>query len=265
MAESGLSIGYADLQAAVGRFLRYGSTEANWSASQASEIDDYVQSGVRRVYYPPAVQGAPRDLVGYEWSWLRPTTTLTITSGTGDYDLPDDLGRVISAFYYPEEEYRESISQVPVGQILALRAGANESGYPVYFATRFKAEDRTAGSRQEVLFYPEHDGDDVELIYEYEAYSGALSDSYPYPLGGMKLSELFIESCLAVAEQRSNEEFGIHTETFTSLLVDQIQRDKKQGATHFGQMGDCSSDTVEFRRGYSGSTYSITYKGEAIG
>jgi len=263
MAESGLSTGYSDLTAIVGRFLGYGSTSGNWSTAQNNEIDEYVQSGVRRVYYPPAIPNLPQDMIGYEWSWLRPTTTLAITSGTSDYDLPDDVGRIVGCFYYPEDEFKTSIQEVSVGRILAHRASENLSGYPREFATRFKTEDRTTGSRQEVLFYPEPD-DAWTLSYEYEAYSGTLSDSYPYPLGGMKLSELYIESCLAVAESRANEETGVHTANFLSLLVDQIMRDKKRGAVQYGQMGNVPELKGTFRRGYSGTEYSITYDGNPI-
>ena len=262
--ESGLSVGYADLCAEVGRFLGYGSTSANWSASQLAEIDGYVQSGVRRVYYPPAIQGLPQDMLGYEWSFLRPTTTLDIEDGEGDYDLPDDLGRIVGCFYYAADEHRNAIHQVSIGKLMALRASSDQSGYPYCFASRFKTEDRTTGSRQEALFYPEPDVDKT-LSYEYEAYSGALSDDYPYPIGGMKLAELYIESCLAVAEIRANEEAGIHTATYQALIVDAIQRDRKRGAQYYGQMGDSSDNsTVEFRRGYTGTVYPITYNGEVI-
>jgi hypothetical protein len=102
------------------------------------------------------------------------------------------------------------------------------------------------------------------MSYEYEAYSGALSDAYPYPLGGMKLSELYLESCLAVAEQRAHEEYNIHTQNFQSLLIDAIARDRKNGAVQYGQMGDCQNEDVEFRRGYTGSVYGITYQGNPI-
>lgn len=263
MAESGLSVGFSDLCAEVGRFLGYGSASGAWSASQLSEITGYVQSGVRRVYYPPAIQGLPSDMLGYEWSFLRPTTTLAMVSGTADYDLPDDLGRVVGCFYYPADEFRVPIEQVSVGRILALRSSSDLTGYPYCFATRFKTEDRTTGSRQEVLFYPEPDITKT-LSYEYEAYSGTLSNSYPYPLGGMKLSELYIESCLAVAEARANEESGIHTLNFQTLLIDAIQRDRKRGAVTYGHMGDNSEIPTEFRRGFTGSTYSITYKGNPV-
>jgi len=264
MSESGLSIGAADLRAEIGYFLGYSRTASNWSTGQLAEINAIMQSGIRRVYYPPAIT---QEISGYEWSWLRPTTTLEIESGISDYDLPDDFGRLVGCLYYPENEYRQPISIVSVGKILALRSYATKTGAPIYGAVRFKASDRTTGQRQEILLYPEPDQDwtdDDALKYEYEAYSGPLTDDYPYPLGGMKLAELYIESCLAVAESRMDENLGVHTPQYQALLVDAIARDRKNGPQIYGSMGDREVEGVEFRRGLTGQTYPILYKGELL-
>lgn len=74
MAESTLSISYTDIQLEVGRFLGYDPTVANWTAAQVSEVDRYIQAGYRQFLYPPAVEGVE---AGYEWSFLKPTTTIT--------------------------------------------------------------------------------------------------------------------------------------------------------------------------------------------
>lgn len=261
MAESGLSIGYTELQQAVGRLLGFGHTVANWSAAQTTVIQDLVQSGVRRVYYPPAYPGIPP---GYEWSFLRPWTTLTTADDDYDYDLPDAYGRLIGSFHYAADEYRTPIVQISIAELLDKRSMYDESGYPNVCAVRWKAEDRTTGQRSEVLFYPEPD-DEYVLSYQYEAYSGLLSDSYPYPLGGMKMSELYKESCLASAESSMKDELGIHHQEYQALLIDAVARDMKHGAKHYGRMGG-GEDTFEqkFHRGYDGSTYEITYDGETI-
>ena len=325
MAESSLSIGWSDLKAEVGFFIGYGRSSANWSAAMITEIESLVQSGIRLVYYPPAVS---EQVNGYEWSWLRPTTTLdiyaaystgtvtvvagvvTLASGTFpswsasgeftvsgvtytvntrdgdtqitlddtsvavaagtsysiaqvDYTLPDDFGRLVGMLHYPTDEHRTSISVVSVGRILVLRASDKLSGAPYYVAVRYKASTGAGGQRQEALFYPEPD-EDWTLKYEYEAYSGALSDTYPYPLGGMQLAELYIESCLAVAENRINDTPGLHGEQYKRLLVDAITRDGRRGSQNFGQMGHKEDYAREFRRGWMGSIYEITYKGVEI-
>lgn len=323
MAESGLSIGFSDLQSETGFFLGYGRTSGDWSVAQASEIEGIVHSGVRRVYFPAAVN---EDTVGYDWSWLKPTTTLsiqgsystgtiaiasgvvTLTDGTfpswaadgeitvsgvsyavdtrdGDtqvtlddtsvtvasgtsyglnqvyYDLPDDFGRFASELFYEPDQHLSPIMIVSVAQLLQLRASTTLSGNPKFVAVRFKSAMPAAiGSRQEALFYPTPD-EEHTLYYEYEAYSGKLTDSLPYPLGGMQIVELYIESCLAVAEVRLNDEPGFHSGEFNRLLVDAIARDRKRGAKVFGQMGHKEQDSFTFRRGWGAGKYQISYKG----
>lgn len=326
MAESSLSVGFSDLQSEVGFLLSYGRTSGNWTDAQASEIEGYVHSGVRRVYFPPATR---EEDIGYEWSWLKPTTTLsiqgiyntgtievtlgvvtlvdgtfpswaasgeitfdgtsyTVTSRDGDsqvtlddltadadalttyglnqlyYDLPDDFGRLASDLHYEPNQYISAIQNIPVSQLLQMRASATLTGNPRFVATRFKSATPAAiGSRQEALFYPTPN-EDHTLYYEYEAYSGKLTDSLPYPLGGMQMAEVYIESCLSVAETRGNQEPAEHTNEFSKLLIDAITRDRKRGAKTYGQMGHKETGGFTFRRGWTGGVYPLWYKGVQI-
>ena len=51
----------------------------------------------------------------------------------------------------------------------------------------------------------------------------------------------------------------------SSDLMDAIARDRKRGAKLYGQMGDPGGGSgSEFRRGWTGSTYPLTYKGNPI-
>jgi hypothetical protein len=258
MAESSLSVGFAELVGETGRFLGYGyKSYLSYTATQQAELNRIVQAGVRQVYYPPALNAG---IVGYEWSWLRPTATLAIVAADGDYDLPDSFDHIVGSLNYAEDTYLAPIAVIGVNKILAMRAEKSMSGDPKYAATRYKTSTGTTGQRQEILFYPEPDTART-LSYEYEAYSGALSSAYPYPLGGMSLAELYIESCLAVAESRIEESPGTHTALFNALLVDRIMRDKKKSAKLFGRLGGGCDSQTDFKRGNTGSSYSITYKG----
>ena len=329
MAESGLSLGYTELSQRVGFYLGYGRTTLNWSAGQLVEINEVVQSGVRRVYYPPAVQGVQP---GFEWSFLRPsiatlitnpiysTGTITVVAGvvtlvTGvwpawaaqgtlkigttwyeietrdsdeqitlteagvdedalteyqivnrDYDLPDDFGRLYGDIKHNSDNLRYNIQVISNGGIYSMRSSYVNSGEPAYASVQYKVSDLQEGQRHQLMLYPDPDAAYV-LSYKYERYSGEISDSYPYPLGGMKFSELYLESCLSVAEQNYNDEVGIHTSSYQRLLIDAVSRDEKQGAQQFGFVGDVgSSDYYDhcFRRGYTGGAYPITYKGSNI-
>jgi hypothetical protein len=263
VSESTLSVGLPELRQAVGYYLGMGhGVDVAWTASQILEIDGVVQSGIRRVYYPPAINA---NVSGYEWSWLRPDTTIAISVAGGyDYDLPDDFGRLIGVLHYAKDKYLPSLVVVAAGKIQDMRAAGEITGPPTYAATRYKSSTGAAGQKQEIIFFPTPDAS-YTLSYEYEAYNGALTVSYPYPLGGMQLAELYIESCLALAESRIHDEVGIHMQQYQALLVDAISRDRKRGAQTYGKMGQ--PETVEesdYSRRYSGPVYPITYKGMDI-
>jgi len=332
LSESGLSVGWTELQQEVGDYLGFGRTIGNWSAAKTTKVGVLVQAGVRRVYYP-------QNSNGHKWSFLRPTAnlylgasgtdgvvsgtsfdsatftdwvtqgivagtdTVDITDGTGptldeydisvveagnltlssapgdgtsltflvsrpvaNYNLPDDFGALVGNLHYATDENRRQIAIVPLSQILERRARYDLAQAPQYAEIRYKDSDGSNGQRQETLFWPRPDAY-YPLWYTYEAYSGALSDSYPYPLGGMQMSELYIASCLAVAEQRQNQEFGIHTQVFQALLDDALARDRKRGGQHFGRMGHVESPDERlphWPHGLTGGTYPIQYRGELI-
>jgi hypothetical protein len=280
--------------------------------------------------------GVP-EVVGYDWSWLRPTSTLylgaagtdgtvvgnqfdsatftdwvaqgitaddtvnitavgsgstpvadysitsvatgaiTLSSSPGDgtsltflvardpanYSLPDDFGRLIGELHFAPDSNYASVILIPLDTLLEMRAREDRTDTPRYAAVRAKTEDRTTGQRWEILFWPRPSVSHT-ISYQYEAYSGALSDSYPYPLGGMSLAELFTESCLAVAEQRLNDEVGLHTQAYQALLVDAVARDRKRSPRHYGYMGHREPYYERKRHGDTGGTYPISYEGVSI-
>lgn len=255
MAESTLSVTYEDLQAEIGRFLGYPYNVASWSAEQVAVVDRHIQSGIKQFYYPPAVEGIEP---GYEWSFMKPTAVIETDDGDTAQDLPDDFGRVIGDFHYAAGVYEKSIVVVSEHRILSLHQHSAEEGKPRFAAIRYIArEDASDGQRQEVVWWPTPD-DEYTLTYRYEVFVNKL-EAEEYPMGGMKHSELVIESCLAIAEQRENDEAGLHTQAFIRLLSTSIAQDRKNGAKYYGAMGLGEvSDDRERRVTLTGD---ITYKG----
>jgi len=313
------------LQLEVGRFLGYDATPAGWPAADVAEVDRYIQSGVRQFYYPPAVQGV--DL-GYEWSFLKPVTTLetesaydtgslavvsgdcTLTGGTwptwaathgtliiddteysitsrdddtgltvvgddvtaaqdgwslahnGYQDMPDDFGRMAGDLHFEADVYAQSIVVVSEHRILTLRQRDDTTNRPRFAALRYKASDGSDGQRQEIVFWP-RPNDDYTLTYRYEAFVGKLvTSTAQFPLGGMKYSEVITESCLAIAEQRANDEKGLHWDSFVRLLAMAVAQDRKAGARYYGAMSLGESSEADARGRRLQSSYDITYKGE---
>jgi len=255
LSESSLSINYGDLMAEVGRFLGYPATLTD---SQSAEVDSYVQSGVRQFYYPPVVEGVEP---GYAWSFLAPTDSLTTTKDQPEQDLPDDLGRILGNIYFDPSVHRQPAMMVSQGRILQLQQQGQIPGVPKCFAVRHKASDGEDGQRLEIVWWPTP-SDVFDVKYRYEAYTGKLSEAKPYPLGGMRNAELIIESCLAVAEQRANDESGVHWGRFAALLAAGIAQDRRMSAGHYGQMGEQGGANESRPRRDLGVFYPITYKGE---
>lgn len=260
MAESTLSIGYDDLQIEVGRFLGYSATVASWDAGQVAEVDRYIQAGVRQFYYPPATDGAE---AGYEWSFLKPVATLQTAIDDGEQDMPDGFGRIVGDLHFDASIHAASITVVGEHRILSLLQRSSEAGRPMHAAVRFKTSTGSTGQRQEIVWWPVPNAV-YTLTYRYEAFAGKLvKTTNPYPLGGMKHSELIVESCLAVAEQRANDEKGLHWDSFMRMLASAVAQDRKNGARYFGAMslGEAAySDPRLVRR--QADSYPITYKGD---
>ena len=249
MSESTLSTNYAELMNAVRVFLGYASDDS----SSDNEVNLYVQSGLRQFYYPCAVEGVDP---GFEWSFMKPTATLNTVVNDAEYDLPDDLGRVIGCFHFEPNIHIRPIPLVSEAMILSRQQTSLIAGVPVMAAVRPKDSTGADGQRYEVVFWPTPSAV-YTMTYRYEAYANKISATHPYPLGGMKHSELLLESCLAIAEQRANDEAGVHTEKFNRMLITATRRDLKNGATTYGNMGQ-PDDSYQME---SRSTGVITYKG----
>jgi hypothetical protein len=147
---------------------------------------------------------------------------------------------MIGDLHYDASANHRPVVIVSEARILALLQKSADEGAPQYAAIRFKQEYGAHGQVQEIVFWPIPDAV-YALTYRYEAYNGKLSAVNPCPLGGMRHSELITESCLAVAEQRANDERGLHTERFNLLLAAGVAQDRRGGARYFGPMGGSES------------------------
>jgi hypothetical protein len=261
MAESSLSLGLPDFQSEVGFQLGFGRTVANFTDAQEAMANAIIQSGVRRVYFPPTIsvvnqQGQPEVISGHVWSWLRKSATIALTSGDYDHDLPDDFNTVIARVHFSAGSAKADLSPVDPADILAMRAASTTTGTPQYFAMRPKAADGTTGQRFELLIYPAYSTTGT-LAYEYSVLPNELTDDAPYPLGGMSISELILASCLAIAEERyppaGETAGGRRAEVFRNLLMDSITRDR----------GVIASRQVPFSA--VDSTLSYTYLLQSVG
>lgn len=235
MAESSLSLQYDDFRKSVGRFLGYGDTIANWSTDQSTAIESAVQTGYRRFLAPPQVNIDGKSVRSYQWRFLKPWTTLATVASTSDYDAPDDFGGMDGKFIYSASGNVAHVTYTDAGRIYELRQ-ISRTDRPELYSVVPVSHDGSHGQRYRFIFYPTP-GAVYTLNYQYNVLVQKLSTQRPYPLGGMQHAETLLESCLAVAEERVNDEAGLHNQRFLERLTTSISQDRQAGPEHLGTMG----------------------------
>lgn len=227
-----LAASYSDLFGVVAAFLGYDA--AHLTDAQTAEVDSYIQSGVRNFYYPPKIGDGVDE--NFEWSFMRMSGEVDAVAGIADFKMPDGFGRVAGQIAVAGDD-EPMLPVIPYGDLMRMRT-RGEKGRPRFAAVSAANSFGARGQEKTLHLYPTPDKD-YTLNFVCDSDTGKISrDKRPFPLGGAMFSELVTESCLAVAEQRANDEDGLHTRKFAELLVSSIARDRKSSAQDFGDIGD---------------------------
>ncbi len=248
MSESTLSLKKSDLMARVGAYLGWGRGadfgDEAWTDEEQFYLTDFVGSACRRVYQA-AVGGKT-----YDWSWLRPTSTLTLSQGSNVILLPDDFGGMegvltlvptTGVYLYPiklsnDQQVLDRLSAVPTA-----------TGRPLMAAVRpRKGTGQDIGQRYELIFFPTAD-QDYQFRVSYYVLPDALTDDHPYALGGAGLAEVYLEGALAIAEQRLDNKpedapDAVHQKAFVKLLAAAIDQDRRNKPQTLGRNRDLSDE-----------------------
>lgn len=255
MAESSLSLQLADFAAALGTYLGFGRTPANWTGwnaaspyavastaldTQLAQIMDCVQGGLRQFYDPPLAEPAA---AAHKWSFLTPQRSLTTSAGKGVYDLPDDYGGIEGELtYQPTDSTWLTVQRVGPGQIdRYLQQLFGVQGKPQSCCVLPKPSDGVVGQRWSISFAPLPDGV-YTLTFAMRVLPSALSATNPFPYGGERHGETIMASCLAIAERNYQDESqGNQWTYFMERLKASISADIRDSRPAFlGYNGDRS-------------------------
>ncbi len=219
----------------------YGTDPDGWDADQTAAINFSVSSGERRFYYPIQPSGG-----FYDWAFLRPTSTLILPSGARTVNMPDDYcgiqGPITattgststgSVWWNVELTHEANVRQLYAGLPSATGRPTNAATVPG------KSLTGQQGQRWSLIVYPQAD-QEYTLQMTYTLLVDGLADNKPYPLGGAQHAETLLESCLAVAEQRLNDNLGIHEKKFQELLVASMRQDSRNKPQNLGYNRDLS-------------------------
>lgn len=263
--ESTLSMDRDDLRKEVGWFWLGERTAANWSSDEGTQIDDIIASGLRSFYHPPPTQNTP---LGYKWSFMEPTTTKVLVAGTADYTLSANFGGLIGTMTYSVDDNRWfPIEITGEHRIRTLRQRDYSSlrSDPKLAAVRPISSDGSNGQRFQLMLYPSPDKA-YTLSYRYHALPQNLTAAKPNPLGGEAHSETILESCLAVAEARMDDNAGIHAAAYQQRLAASIAYDTMMNTPErMGYNGDSSDGGIwseQANRYLNGDV--VTYNGASF-
>lgn len=231
-----LSLKKADYEEAVGYYHGFGfgesAGEAAWDASQQRVIDQDVRSGLRKFYYPVLPGGAV-----YEWSFLKPTATLTLESGATSLLLPDDFNGSLDTVLVQVSGSQGYEVRVGNRARYLLTTYPDASGRPEHL----EVEAVKGANRHRLHVYPAAD-EGYTLLAPYSIDPKALSGDRPYVYGGPAHHETVKEACLAAAElTRDDLQDGPHAVEFARRLLASVAQDRKMKPRYLGYNADRSN------------------------
>lgn len=207
---------------AVGGYLGFGYNEDNWTYDQDRLANMLTQNGIRWFYNPPV----GKDDMVYEWSFLKPTATLSLSAADYDYDLPADFGTIADDVTLARDDREQRIEIISEVRIRAKRASADASGPPKYAAVRPKAIDYTAEQSFEMIFYPTPDAS-WTATYVYNVSPADANSTNLYPLGTKTHGETILAACLANAEVHKHGQRGAQFDNFQDRLAASVSIDRR--------------------------------------
>lgn len=231
MADSALALDIYSLRAEVAYFLGKGRTEtqAEWlslSDSDRRMIDAHIASGLRMFY------------TARPWSFLRPWTTISLESGKWRYDLPDDFG-YCNGDVCVQKDGGPRLPLRLIGQTQAMALDHDKAkGAPRFYAVSPKEMPANTGQRFELMVWPTPQAD-CTVVLRYSVTPRTITESRPYPYGGMLHSETIREACLAAAEADTDDTLSVHRQNYAQRLAESARIDVEQStADNLGYNGD---------------------------
>ena len=215
-----------------------GGTWPSWAAQGALTI-------AGGTYAVASVVGA--DLTLADTSVAADAGT-TFSLGRVAYDLPLDFANIDGPLIYAAGQsiLQSEVERISEYQLLGQLNSELLRGYPRLYAVRPKAIDMTASTAYELLISPTSDAA-YSLYYHYRVAIPQLDASNSVPPGGDAHGELYLEACLAAAEQKFHDGAALHTARFQECLVASVSHDRRVSCP----------DTLGFNRDRSDEMYAF--------
>lgn len=250
MSCASFAIMYDDLRVIIATHQGYSRIPAEWNSNQAYVVKDIVDSGIAQVYFPPPVNG---EKVAPDWTFLKPESTITLLSGNSTLRLPDDFGSFAGPLtLQPNSSVQATwiIEWTNEGKLRQMQQESVTSTGPPRYACEIPLKEMSdpQGQRKAVMVFPTPD-QNYTLQCVYSINPDRITGATPYCYGGPQYRELYIESCLAIAEQRFDDTLdGPHTAKFNMMLMGAVSADNKNRPQKLGYNGHVERGRRRFRQ-----------------
>lgn len=237
--ESTLSLDYIGYLRAVADYMGNPRNVSEWGDILDAESDYWL--------FDDIVNVALLDFYSREdWSILRPTATLTTVADTGDYTMPANFGSMLGGtMTYTVTQSQMTIHGTSQGVIDRKRQQDNTSSDPQLFALVPIIGDGTTGQRWLIMFWPVP-STVLSLVYQFTAHPCRINIYNRYPLGGMRMSRVIRQACLAEAESRGPGR-GEQTDLYERMILDAKEDDRMTNVpATLGRMQDPGVEELQF-------------------
>jgi len=232
---SHLTLSYQNLYDHISHFLGLTAYGTSPTGNDLTKCTDIINRGLRQFLYPTDVEtGAP-----HEWEFLKMYWDFTTVSGQWKYALPITFSDLYSTLYFDTTSANPPLLKRSAEQILDMRTGGADSGYPGYFAITPLRYDIEIGTLYELWLYPTPSSADT-LSGFYRADPVQLSATTDLVIGGIRAIEAILESCLAVAEMQEDDMTTTHHTMKSKELIQTLI--KFDSVTHSDKIGNLYSD-----------------------
>lgn len=211
-----------------------------WPDEEEGAIDFCLSSGLRRFYFPPQPGGG-----FYDWTFLKPTTTLALDQSATFIDCPPDYNGIAGPAVVAASNTITWFPLLTTNEADVRQAYATSptlTGRPSRIAeVPLRGTTTDQGQRFRLNVFPTPD-QAYQIKVTYSILPDALSASAPIPYGGAAHAETILEACLSVAEERLDNNPGVHAASFAARLQASIAQDKRHRPQSLGYNGDRSDD-----------------------
>ena len=223
-----LQLSYEDFRSRIGDYRGYPASTSKWSDKAVAMVEDILKTGCQKVYF----------MSNYEWSFLRPTRSITIPSGVDEVELPLDFGQLANPtirFTGDNASLACSLRDVGEASILHMRQrDTSTTGVPSMCAIAASTRPNQEGPpRSKMLLWPTTN-DEYTARVQYNVIPLPLSTSNPYHYGGAPMSQLFLEAFLSSSEEKDGMP-GFYTSKYQQTLSSAIIYDMRSKPRRLGR------------------------------